>query len=125
MVETSSSVATITSTTISSTKQMTSIILVFAWVLTIGIHIGLYFFNKDVFNIIMSIYIIAFAVIFLVFLQKKKNYTTDTEFNMLTYMSMFVIILEIIVLVMSVVSLMNNKTSSSNTKYNYNSKYYR
>ena len=105
----------------SSFKQLLNILMVFAWVLAICIHIGLYFLSKDVFNITMSIYIIAFAVIFLVFLQKKKKYTTDTEFNILTYMSMFVILLEIIILVISFVSLFSNKNST----YSYNSKYYR
>lgn len=108
----------------SSFKQLINILLIFAWVLAIGIHIGLYFFSKDVFNIIMSIYIIAFAVIFIVFLQKKKNYTTDTEFSVITYMSMFVILLEIIILVISFVSLVRNKSGSSSS-YSYNSKYYR
>lgn len=108
----------------SSSKQLLNILLIFAWVLAICIHVGLYLFSKDAFNIIMSIYIIAFAIIFLVFLQKKKNYTTDTEFSVLTYMSMFVILLEIIILVLSFLSLFRNRDSSSSYS-SYNSKYYR
>ena len=121
---TSTTASSTASSTKSSSKQLLNILLVFAWVLAICIHIGLYFFSKDVFNIIMSVYIIAFAIIFIVFLQKKKNYTTDTEFNVLTYMSMFVILLEIIILVISIVSLIRNR-GGSNSAYSYNSKYYR
>ena len=60
-------------------------------VVVLAVHSLLFFFSKDIFNIIMSLYVIAFAIIFMVFMQKKKTYMTTTEYNFLSYTCFFMI----------------------------------
>lgn len=107
-------------------NQLSNVFMIFGGLIVVIVHLILYFFSKDVFNIIMSIYIIAFAIIFLVFLQKKKRYTTNKEYIVLSYISLFVIGLEILVLVLSFIGLLNSGNKyqyrGSNTRYN---SYYR
>lgn len=96
-------------------NQLGNVFMIFGGLLVLVVHLILYFFSKDVFNIIMSIYIIAFAIIFLVFLQKKKNYTTNNEYTVLSYISFFVIGIEIMILILSFIGLYNN----NGNKYQY------
>lgn len=90
-------------------------VFVFIGVIMLGLHVGLFFYNKDIFNIVVSAYIIAYAIIFLVYIQKKKQYQTNQEYNFLTYTSLFVLCLEIIILIISLVSYFNKPGSYSKT----------
>lgn len=109
------------------TKQLNNkiwnLVVIFAGMGILAVHLLLYSFSKDVFNIIISLYIIAFTILFLIFLQKKKKYTTETEYNFLTYTCMFVLLLELMILGVSGYSLFNSSKkrvpNSSNTFVSY------
>ena len=104
-------------------NQLSNVFMIVGGLIVLIVHLVLYVFSKDVFNIIMSIYIIAFAIIFLVFLQKKKLYTSDNEYTVLSYISFFVIGIELMVLILSFVGLYQSGNKYTykgpvNTRYN-------
>lgn len=106
-----------TSVTSATNKSMESkvwnLVIIFVGMIVIIIHVLLYAFNKDVFNIIISMYIIAFSIMFLVFLNKKKAYTSSTEYNFLAYACLFVLVIEVLVLALSFLGLLGVGKSSS------------
>lgn len=95
-------------------SQMSNVLMIFCSIIVVAVHLVLYIYSKDVFNIVLGFYIIGFAVIFLVYLQKKKEYETSKEYTVLSYISFFVIGLELMVLILSFVSL-----GFKNNKYTY------
>lgn len=112
--------ATTTVTTTSNVPPVNfwNIAIIFIGIFVMMMHILLYVFNKDVFNIIISLYVVSFSIMFLVFINKKKKVTSNTEYVFLTYVSMFVICIEIIVLILSVVSLFKGMKKIPSYKYN-------
>lgn len=102
-------------------NKVWNLVIIFVGMIVLIIHVLLFSFNKDVFNIIISLYIIAFTILFLVFLNKKKAYTSSTEYNFLSYTSLFVLGLEVLILALSVLSLfgVGKGSSSSTSGYGY------
>lgn len=97
-------------------SKLWNFIVIVVGMLVLAIHVGLYAFNKHVFNTVICLYIIAFAIIFLVFLNKKKDCMSDMEFNVLVYISLFVLLIEIVVLCIALFGIFKTQSSSS---YNY------
>jgi hypothetical protein len=81
------------------------------------IHLLLYVYSKDAFNIIISLYVIAFTILFIVFLQKKKSFTSDAEYNFIVYTCLFILCLEVMVLFVSLFSIFNVGTNKFSRYY--------
>ena len=114
---------TVTATANTSTPKPASvnfwnIAIIFIGIFVMMMHILLYVFNKDVFNIIISLYVISFSIMFIVFINKKKKVTSNTEYVFLIYVSMFVICIELIVFILSLVSLFKGMKKIPSYKYN-------
>lgn len=86
------------STTIGSKIQNMSLILLGATILVINIL--LYYWNIFAFNIFTALYIIGFAVYVIIMLWKYQKVFEDSKFSydFLTYMSMYTILLESILI---------------------------
>jgi asparagine N-glycosylation enzyme membrane subunit Stt3 len=102
-------------------SKVWNLVIIFVGMIVMGIHLALYAYNKHVFNTIVSLYALAFAIVFLVFLYKKKDCMTSLEFNFLVYMSLFVILIEIVVLALTLYS-MYAASKSSNSGSSWNSR---
>lgn len=89
-------------------NKVWNVVIIFVGMIVLVIHLLLYSYSKDVFNVIISLYVIAFAILFIVFLQKKKKFTSDAEYNFLTYTCLFVLCIEVMVLFVSIFSIFSN-----------------
>jgi hypothetical protein len=94
-------------TTFVSQIKMIGILLLGALIL--GIHVVLFLWNSYAFNIFVCLYIVTFSVLVTVFIYQNKNCFIDkpVKFNILTYLSVYTIVLQFIILIISVVFLMN------------------
>lgn len=101
--------------------QMKNVLIIFCSIIILGIHLVMFIYSKDLFNIIMSFYIIGFAIIFVVYLQKKKQYMTSKEYSILSYISLFIIGLEVMVMIISFVSLSSKNYNKPYYNQSYNS----
>lgn len=95
--------------TLSSQLRMIGVLLLGALIL--GIHVALFLWNSYAFNIFVCLYIVTFSILVTVILYQNKNCFIDEpyKFNTLTYLSIYTIILQFIILIISSVFLMNPK----------------
>lgn len=74
--------------------NVTNIIIIFTGTVLIVLHVFLMLFNKHVYNLVVCIYAIGFAIVLLAYANNKKDSLTSTEYYMFFYISYFIIILE-------------------------------
>jgi CDP-diglyceride synthetase len=115
-----------TQTKSSTTSQAYNLLIIFSAVIVILIHVGLLFYNKTVFNIIACFYVIAFVILMMVLINKKKEHMSNKEYSFIFYVSVFIITIEIMLLVLStykLAKLVTKKEGAGNPYWPYNSRY--
>lgn len=87
--------------------KMIGILLLGALIL--GIHVALFLWNSYAFNIFVCLYIVTFSVIVTIIIYQNKKCFIDEpiKFNILTYLSIYTIVLQFIILIISAIFLMN------------------
>lgn len=87
-------------------QKVANILFIFLGTFVLAVHAGMFFFSKNLFNLMMSVYIIAYIIAMLVFTYKKKECSGSTERDTILYVSMFLLGLELLVLLLSLYLLM-------------------
>lgn len=100
--------------------RLWNIMSVFIGIVVLVLHLGVFFFNKHMFYMVVSMYAMAFVIVFIVYLQKKKDCMSAKEFNVLTYLSFFMLCIEILALVLGIMSMIN-LSKPANGSYPYRS----
>ena len=95
----------------SFTSQIKMIGVLILGALILGIHVVLFLWNSYAFNIFVCLYILTFSLLVTVILYQNKKCFVDENyrFNILTYLSMYTIVLQFIILIISSIFLMNPK----------------
>ena len=95
----------------SFTSQIKMIGVLLLGALILGIHVVLFLWNSYAFNIFVCLYIVTFSVLVTVILYQNKKCFVDEpyRFNILTYLSIYTIVLQFIILIISAIFLMNPK----------------
>lgn len=83
--------------------KVTNMLFILTGAVLLAVHAGLFFYSKNVFNAVMALYIISYTIITLVFSYKKKECSTTTERDAIFYISMFIIGMELMVFVASMI----------------------
>ena len=87
--------------------KMIGILLLGALIL--GIRVALFLWNSYAFNIFVCLYIVTFSVIVTIIIYQNKKCFVDEpiRFNILTYLSIYTIVLQFIILIISAIFFMN------------------
>lgn len=87
--------------------KLTTVGLVVLGGVIFAINIGLYIWNKYMFNIFLCLYILIYALLITIYLYRKKDCfdSNKNAFNILTYFSIYTMILQVLLIVMSVIFL--------------------
>lgn len=73
------------------------------------IHAALLYFNLWAFNVLVSLYIITYAVFILILTYKNKTSYNNISFNLLVNFSLYTIILQIFLLVFFTIKIATKK----------------
>lgn len=96
------------------TPQVFVIVFTSVAFVMLGIHGAVFFVNNNVFNVLMSMYVLGFIVTVLVLTYKKKECTAQKERDTILYISLFLIMMELLILGVSLY-----RTLAARPSYSY------
>ena len=95
--------------------QISNIMLVLAGTLVVSVHFVLAMTTKYVFGILVVIYVIAFGMLSLSFIKKKRACMTQTEYDFSFYIISFIISIQVMTFILQLYFLLLSK----NQQYGY------
>lgn len=105
--------------------ELSNIAIIVAGIVIVSIHIAVAFTTNFLFGVLIAFYAIGFAVVAIVFLQKKKKCMSQLEYEIGIYSSIFIIIINVFMVMYVIYSLMRPYQNISYSNYNsrYSSRY--
>jgi len=103
-------------------SEVSNIAIIVSGIIIVSIHIVVAFTTKFLFGLLIAFYAISFAIIAIVFLQKKKKCMTQLEFDIGIYSSMFMIVVNVFMVVYVIYSIIQSSQNASSyytPRYNY------
>ena len=91
--------------TSSLSTQAKNVGLIFLGAVILGLHVIIYMWSPVYFNIFMCMYILAFAILVLIKVNKyqscfKPSSSTLSDYNILAYISIYTILLEAVIFIL-------------------------
>lgn len=93
--------------------KLTTVGLVVLGGVIFAVNIALYIWNKYMFNIFLCLYVLVYALLITIYLYRKKDCfdSNKNAFNVLTYFSIYTMILQTLLIIMSLAFLiMSSRT---------------
>lgn len=94
-------------TTTPTDNKLWNMLIIFIGMILLVVHLVLHWLNNNMLFLLLSIYIIAYAVLMTVWLQKKRNCMTPREFNVLSYVNLFMLVIGVLVVFLAIFTMMN------------------
>lgn len=102
-------------------NKLWNMLIIFIGMILLVVHLVLHWLNSNMLFLLLSIYIIAYTVLMTVWLQKKRNCMTPREYNILSYVNLFMLVIGVLVVFLSIFTMMN----TNNRMMRPSSMYYR
>lgn len=93
-------------------NKLWNMLIIFIGMFLLVIHLVLHWLNNNMLFLLLSIYIIAYTVLMTVWLQKKRNCMTPREYNILSYVNMFMLIIGVLVVFLAIFSMVGGGQKS-------------
>lgn len=74
-----------------------NMIFITVGIIILGSHLGLFAYNRNLFNAVLGLYMMVYIIMAVVLTYKKKDCTDDKEKNVIFYTSMFLLLIEVVV----------------------------
>lgn len=78
-------------------NKLWNMLILFIGMFLLVIHLVLHWLNNNLLFLLLSIYVIAYTVLMTVWLQKKRNCMSSREYNVLSYVNMFMLVIGVLV----------------------------
>lgn len=78
-------------------SNIKNMIFIVVGIIILGTHFGLFAYNRNLFNAVLGLYMMVYIIMAVVLTYKKKDCTDDTEKNVIFYTSMFLLLIEAVV----------------------------
>lgn len=86
-------------------SKMNTAVYIFLGIIIFTIHVIILLYNTNLFNIIICLYVTAYAIIILIIAYKNKTCFETTGYNFVLNFSLYTIVLEILLMIFSIIML--------------------
>lgn len=73
------------------------------------LHILVFYLNQYMFNVLVCCYVVVYALVTLISVTKNKDCFNKPLFNILTYFSLYTVVLQVFLLIFTIVMYMKRK----------------
>jgi len=98
-------------------NKLWNMLILFIGMFLLIIHLLLHWLNNNLLFLLLSIYVIAYTVLMTVWLQKKRNCMSSREYNVLSYVNMFMLVIGVLVVFLAGFSMAGFQKSRGNGSY--------
>ena len=104
-------------------SEVSNITIIVAGIVIVSIHIVIAFTTRFLFGVLMAFYTIGFAIMAIVFLQKKEQCTSSLEHEVGIYTSIFMIIVNVVMVIYIIYTVAKPAVPYYNSNYRSSSRY--
>lgn len=90
----------------SSQNVVKPFLIFFSGAIVLGIHVGIFLYSQPLFNILISLYLITYCILIIMFMNKNKATVSNSEYSLVYGFSIYTLILQIFLILFVLGTLM-------------------
>ena len=81
-------------------------LIFFSGAMVLGIHVGIFYYSQALFNILISLYLVTYCILIIMFMNKNKATISNSEFNLIYGFSIYTLFLQLFLILFVIGMLM-------------------